>query len=149
MLTRWDSIKFENDAGSCQDRIITSPTNVMARSRGLHSNIAQIHGSMLLEQAVYRIKTQLVVSDRGYCHSKESPVFGTGQGSKSSPPTWNINGSLYFDVYDKHCHGAEHVNLDSLLRVRIGMAGYVDDNSVQVSGHPSQSTRQHDGDTKF
>ena len=97
LLTRWDTIKFANDAGSCYDRIVVSPSNVMARSRGLHTNIAKIHGSML-EHAVYRIKTQLGISDQGYSHSAASPVYGTGQGSKSSPPTWNINGSLYFDV---------------------------------------------------
>ena len=54
LLTRWDTIKFANDAGSCYDRIVVSPSNVMARSRGLHSNIAKIHGSMS-EHAVYRI----------------------------------------------------------------------------------------------
>ena len=136
LLTRWDTIKFANDAGSCYDRIVVSPSNVMARSRGLHTNIAKIHGSML-EHAVYRIKTQLGISDQGYSHSAASPVYGTGQGSKSSPPTWNINGSLYFDVYDKYCHGANYVDLESILQLRIGMAGFVDDNSVQVTCHPA------------
>ena len=84
----------------------------------------------MLENAVYRIKTQVGLSKHGYSHSEESLVFGPGQGSKSSPPTWNINGSLYFDVYDKHCHGANYVDLESLLQLRIGMAGFVDDNSV-------------------
>ena len=62
--------------------------------------------------------------------------MGLAKGSKSSPPTWNINGSLYFDVYDKYCHGANYVDLESLLQLRIGMAGFVDDNSVQVTCHP-------------
>ena len=137
MLTRWDTIKFANDAGSCYDRIVVSPSNIMARSRGLHSNIAKIHGHML-EHAVYRIKTQLGISAQGYSHTTDSPVYGTGQGSRSSPPTWNINGSLYFDVFDKHCHGAEYVDMESLLQLRLGMAGYVDDNSVQVTSHPAQ-----------
>ena len=109
----------------------------MARSRGLHTNIANIHGNML-ENALYRIKTQVGISEQGYSHSEESPVFGTGQGSKSSPPTWNINGSFYFEVFDKHCHGAHYEDLESLLQLRIGMVGFVDDNSVQVTCHPSQ-----------
>ena len=29
-LTRWDSIKFANDARSCYDRIIASPSNLIA-----------------------------------------------------------------------------------------------------------------------
>ena len=30
MLTRWPEIKFANDIGSCYDRILPSPTNVLA-----------------------------------------------------------------------------------------------------------------------
>ena len=58
LMTRFDSIKFANDAGSCYDRIIVPPSNVIARSRGLHANVAKIHGNAL-EKAVFRIKTQL------------------------------------------------------------------------------------------
>ena len=134
-LTRWDAIKFANDAGSCYDRIIVSPSNVIARSRGLNHNIARLHGNML-EHATYRIKTQLGVSTAGYSHCEDSPVFGTGQGSCSSPLIWALNGSLYFDVFDKYCHGATYSDMDGQLSLRIGMAGYVDDNSVQVNCHP-------------
>ena len=135
MLTRCDAIKFANDASSCYDRIVVSPSNVIARSRGLHSNIAQLHGSML-EHATYRIKTQLGISQSGYSHSFTSPVFGTGQGSCSSPPIWNLNGSLYFDVFDAHCHGAEYCDLDESILLKLGMTGFVDDNSVQSNCHP-------------
>ena len=100
-LTRCDSIKVSNDAGSCFDRIIASPSNVIARAMGLHRNIASLHGDMLLN-ATYRIKTQLGVSSSGYCHSCHCPVFGTGQGSCSSPPIWCLNCSLYFSVFESH-----------------------------------------------
>ena len=135
-LSRWDAIKFANDAGSCYDRIIVSPSNVIARSRGLHKNIAAIHGSML-ENAVYRIKTKLGISEGSYSHHQTSPVFGTGQGSCSSPLIWSLNGSLYFDVFDDHCNGATYTDLEGTVRLRLGMAGYVDDNSVQVNCHPN------------
>ena len=135
-LTRWDAINFANDAGSCYDRIVVSPSNVIARSRGLHRNIANIHGSML-ERAVYKIKTHLGISKSSYSHSHDSPVFGTGQGSCSSPLIWSLNGSLYFDIYDDHCNGAYYADLDGHTTLSIGMAGYVDDNSVQVNCHPS------------
>ena len=106
-LSRHDAIKFANDAGSCYDRIIVPPSSVIARSRGLHANVAKIHG-ITLQNGVYRIKTQLGVSTQTYSHSAEHPVFGTGQGSTGSPPTWTLNGSLYFDLYDKLCDGAEY-----------------------------------------
>ena len=135
-LSRWDAIKFANDAGSCYDRIKVSPSNVIARSRGLHKNIAAIHGSML-ENAVYRIKTKLGISEGSYSRHQTSPVFGTGQSSCSSPLIWSLNGSLYFDVFDDHCNGATYTDLEGTVRLRLGMAGYVDDNSVQVNCHPN------------
>jgi hypothetical protein len=101
-LTRWPEIKFSNDATSCYDWIIPSVSNVIARSMGLHKNIAKIHGSML-ESAVYRIKTQLGLSTGSYSHSNDCPVFGTGQGSCASPPFWLLNCSLYFDIYESKC----------------------------------------------
>jgi hypothetical protein len=52
--TRWPSIKFNNDATLCYNRIIPSVSNIMACSMGLHSNIAQLHANML-EGAVYCI----------------------------------------------------------------------------------------------
>jgi hypothetical protein len=82
--TRYPHIKFSNDATSCFDRIIPSVSSMVARSYGLHRNIAQMQGNMLLN-AVYCIKTQLGISDASYSHSDEFPVFGTGQGSSSSP----------------------------------------------------------------
>ena len=86
-LTRFPSIKFNNDATSCYDRIVPSVSNIIARSMGLHKNIAQLHGNML-EQAVYCIKTQLGISQDSYLHSATTPVFGKGQGSCASPPYW-------------------------------------------------------------
>ena len=134
-LTRWDSIKFANDAGSCYDRIIASPSNLIARSRGLPQSIAAMHGQML-QFAKYRIKTQLGISLQSYSHSDSSPVHGTGQGSCSSPLVWALNCSLYFDVYFDHCYGANYRNIDSTRLLKVGMAGFVDDNGVQTNCHP-------------
>ena len=135
MLTRSDSIKFANDAGSCYDRIIASPSNLIARSMGLHRHIAALHG-LMLESAIYRIKTQLGISSTSYSHSPDHPIHGTGQGSRSSSLVWGLNGSLYFDIFDKVCYGAQYVDPDASNKLKIGMAGFVDDNSVQVNCHP-------------
>jgi hypothetical protein len=129
-MTRTDHIKFANDAGSCYDRIIASPFNILARSRGLHRNIAAIHGSML-ETATYRIKTQLGISSSSYSHLPSTPVYGTGQGSRSSALIWNVNGSSYLDAYDSLCFGAIYEDPTMTLFLTIGMAGFVDDNSSQ------------------
>jgi exonuclease III len=134
-LTRWPEIKFSNDATSCYDRIIPSVSNVIARSMGLHKNIAKIHGSML-EHAVYRIKTQLGISTDSYTHSDGSPVFGTGQGSTASPPFWLLNCSAYFTIYESKCYGARYVNMDGSKTVKLGMTGFVDDNTCNVNSRP-------------
>jgi hypothetical protein len=132
-LRRTDEITFTNDAMSCYDCIVPSISNVAARSRGLHRNIAEIHGEML-KHARYKVKTQLGVSKRWYSHSDESPIFGTGQGSKSSPPIWANNCSIYFDVFNSHCHGARYSDSREINQVRLGMIGFVDDNRCQVNG---------------
>ena len=134
-LTRWPAIKFNNDATSCYDRIIPSVSNVIARSMGLHRNIAQIHGSML-EQAIYRIKTQMGISIGSYSHTHESPVYGTGQGSTASPPFWLLNISKYFDIYDSSCFGASYIDMDGDRELKMGMGGYVDDAGCNTNSRP-------------
>jgi hypothetical protein len=127
--------QFNNDATSCYDQIIPSVSNIMARSMGLHSNIAQIHGDML-EGAVYCIKTQMGVSKGSYCHSPENPVFGTGQGSCASPPFWLLNCSKYFQLYDRTCFGSTYLNKDRTQTLKLGMGGFVDDNGCNVNCRP-------------
>ena len=82
--TQYPQIKFSNDATFCFDQIIPSVSSMVACSYGLHRKIAQMQGNMLLN-AVYCIKTQLGISDASYSQSDEFSVFGTGQGSSSSP----------------------------------------------------------------
>ena len=133
--TRYPHIKFSNDATSCYDRIIPSVSNVLARSYGLHRNVSSIHGDML-QHACYRIKTKLGVSKQYYSHCQDFPIYGTGQGSTSSPNVWAINASTYFNVYDKHCFGATYTNPSLTKTLNLGMTGFVDDNNSQVTGLP-------------
>jgi hypothetical protein len=137
VLTRWPAIKFNNDVTSCYDRILPSVSNITARSMGLHSHVAQIHGDMP-EQAVYRIKTQLGISDGFYSHSLIDPVFGTGQGSCASPPFWLLNCSKYFDIYDKACFGANYIDMTGKKKLKMGMDGYVDDNGCNANCKPHE-----------
>jgi exonuclease III len=136
--TRYPHIKFSNDATSCFDRIIPSVSSIIARSYGLHRNIANMQGNMLLN-AVYKIKTQLGISDASYSHSEESPIFGTGQGSSSSPSIWTLYCSAAFDIYDQHCYGAKYTSTDLSQQLILGMTGFVDDNNAQTTGRPDES----------
>jgi hypothetical protein len=139
--TRYPHIKFSNNATSCFDRIIPSVSSIVARSYGLHRNITQMQGNMLLN-AVYRIKsikTQLGISDDSYSHSDEFPVFGTGQGSSSSPSIWMLYCSVGFDIYDNHSYGATYFIPDCNKILKLGMTGFVDDNNAQTTGSPDES----------
>jgi exonuclease III len=136
--TRYPHIKFSNDATSCFDRIIPSVSSIIARSYGLHRNIANMQGNMLLN-AIYKIKTQLGISEASYSHTDEFPIFGTGQGSSSSPSIWTLYCSAAFDIYDQHCFGATYSSTDRSQKLNLGMTGFVDDNNAQTTGRPDES----------
>jgi hypothetical protein len=109
-LLRLRHLKFSNNAKACYDRIAVNLASIVSRSFGLHHNISTIQGHKL-QQAVYRIKTQLGISKGSYSHSDDSPVFGTGQGSKSSTHIWNINSSILFDTYNRSAYGATYYSI--------------------------------------
>ena len=134
-------IKFGNDATSCFDRIIPSVSSILMRAYGLHRNIATLHGDML-QQAVYRIKTKLGISTTSYSHCDEFPIVGTGQGSSSSPTIWTLNASTYFDIFDEHCYGATYANPCGTRLLKLGLTGFVDDNTSQTTGHPNEPEQQ-------
>jgi hypothetical protein len=126
-LLRLRHLKFSNDAKACYDRIVVNLASIVSRSFGLHHNISTIQGHML-QQAIYRIKTQLGISKGSYSHSNDSPVFGTGQGSKSSTHIWNFNSSVLFDTYDRSAYDATYYSISG-SKLRIRMTGFIDDNN--------------------
>jgi hypothetical protein len=130
-LLRLRHLKFSNDATACYDRIVVNLASIISRSFGLHRNITTVHGDML-QHAIYRIKTKMGISDGFYQHSDDCPVFGTGQGSRSSPPIWNFNSSVYFDTFDKLSYGAKYYSISG-ERLLIGMTGFVDDNNCNCN----------------
>jgi hypothetical protein len=110
---------------------VVNLASIVSHSFGLHSNVTTVQGTML-EEAVYRIKTQMGISEGFYQHSDDSQVHGTGQGSKSSPPIWNFNSSIYIDTYDEAAHGATYYSVSG-DPLTIGMTGFVDDNNCNCN----------------
>jgi hypothetical protein len=104
---------------------------------GLHKNIAEIHASML-EQAVYRIKTQLGISQGSYSHSAEWPSLALDKGSCASPPFWLLNCSAYLSIYQSCCYGATYSNMDGTLKTKVGMTSCVDNNNCNMNCQPAQ-----------
>jgi hypothetical protein len=86
-----------------------------------------------LEQAHYRIRTDLGLAPTGYSHSAENPIYGTGQGSSNSPMLWLFLDSILYDCYDSQARPAVYCTPDHLHRIALAMAGFVDDSNGQVN----------------
>ena len=86
-----------------------------------------------LEQADYRIRTELGVAKEGYTHSTEHPIYGTGQGSGNSPMIWCFLSSVLFNIYDSLCYKAQYCHPDRMHLMEIGMVPFVDDSNGQTN----------------
>ena len=95
-LSRKSLIKFDNDATSCYDRILPAMASIASRKFGAPRGMTMVMANTL-EEARYKLKTQLGISEEFYQHSIAFPIFGTGQGSGNSPAIWCFISSILFD----------------------------------------------------
>jgi hypothetical protein len=79
--------RFDNDASACYDRIIVALGMLAARRCGMPEQSVNTHATCL-QHMRYSVKTQHGISDDAYQGTLQSPVFGTGQGSGTSPAVW-------------------------------------------------------------
>jgi hypothetical protein len=63
----------------------------------------------------------------------DNPVYGTGQGSCSSPPIWLQICSILFDCHNQRSYGASYCTPDRTLHFQAGMTGFVDDTKGQTN----------------
>jgi hypothetical protein len=101
---------------------------LISRKYGLHRNVAAVCGKTLAE-AHYKVKTMLGISEEGYSHCQAQPIYGTGQGSRNSPTCWLLLCSTLFDCFEEQAYGASYESIDGDTKVRLFMAGFVDDNN--------------------
>jgi hypothetical protein len=79
-LSRTNQATFCNNAMCCYDHIIIALENLVARRFGMPEEIAKLHSSTLAQMKCC-VSTAMGISKDNYSLSKESPVYGTGQGS--------------------------------------------------------------------
>ena len=125
-------VQTNYDATSCYDRIIPNLAMLASRKYGVPKLITQSN-ARTLETAEYRIRTELGVSETGYTHSSEYPIYGTGQGSGNSPMIWCFLSSVLFNCYDDLAFSAEYSCPDRTQKLDIGMIGFVDDSNGQTN----------------
>jgi hypothetical protein len=130
--SRKSLVKFDNDATSCYDRILAAIASITSRKFGLHKNVAFVM-ARTLEEARYKLKTALGMSESYYQHCELYPIYGTGQGSQNSPAIWCIISSVLFDCFETQAHGATFESPDKTQSITIYMVGFVDDSTGQVN----------------
>jgi hypothetical protein len=85
--SRKSLVQVNYDATSCYDRIIPNLAALVSQRYGVPQPAVQSN-VRTLEQAQYKLRTELGLSDTHYSHNPEAPIYGTGQGSGNSPMIW-------------------------------------------------------------
>lgn len=134
-------LNFDLDATSCYDRILACLATICSRRVGMAKSVVMVNASTL-EEAKFKIKTQLGVSEAWYRHCHIFPIHGTGQGSGNSPHIWCFVCSVLFDAFAAKAHGATFSSYDRTRQLQLFMVGFVDDCSQRVNvfdAHPQPS----------
>jgi hypothetical protein len=138
--TRRTIISIDNDASSCFDRMLPSLVTLNSQTYGLPRELATLHGATL-KAMKYHLRTTMGISTTFYSHTKEYPIFGTGQGSGNSPVVWLLLSATLFDIHTSMAYGAEIQDPSGTHSVRVSISGFVDDTNACVNEwHP-----EHDG----
>jgi hypothetical protein len=128
--SRKSLINFDNDTGSCYDRIIPALASLIGRKHRIHQNVVFVNASTRKE-AKYKLKPLLGVSFYQNCTAY--PIYGTGQGSANSPVIWLIVSSTLFTCHEQYAYGATFTTPDKSLSVALSMVGFVDDSTGEVN----------------
>jgi hypothetical protein len=111
--------------------MIPNLANLASQAFGMYPRVCKIQGSTL-QKAKYKLKTAHRISDAKYHHTELFPIYGTGQGSGSSPALWLVTSSILFDAYEKRAHGSSYLSPDRQQSASVYMISFVDDSCCQV-----------------
>jgi hypothetical protein len=125
-------INFDNDATSCYDCIIAAIASLVSRSYGQHRDVCFVHAETL-QDAKFRLKTEMGVTDEFYKHSTAYPIYGTGQWSGNSPVIWVFISSVLFQCHAKYATCAVFESPDKSVIIKFYVVGFIDDWTGQVN----------------
>jgi hypothetical protein len=94
-------INFDIDVASCYDHIIAAIASLVSRSHGQHRDVCFVHEETL-QEAKFRLKTEMGVTKEFYQHCKAYLIYGTGQGSGNSPMIWVFISSVLFKCHAQY-----------------------------------------------
>jgi hypothetical protein len=89
------------DISGCFDRIVAPVISLLNRKNGCPQEVLVSMHATTLEQAKYHLKTKHGTTSSSYSHSKETPIYGNGQGAGDSPSQWCQQSTILFDLYSE------------------------------------------------
>ena len=138
VLTRTNLCTVHSDLASCYDRIILPVSSLIARSYGIHRNAVYIQ-STNIQNSTYRLKLGYDITDSFYKHQEDWGIYGSGQGSASSPAVWAFISSKLFQSHDQKAHGMNLVLSSGEVIGNVAITGFVDDTVTYTSGETPES----------
>ena len=144
LLTRKIFIGCDKDAAACYDRQTAFFANITGRKYGQHRKVCIIQGRTL-EEAKYRLRTKLRISDQVMQHTILLPWFGTGQGAGGSSTIWLCESSEIIDIFESQASGATYTSPDGSVSLTIFILSFVDDVKTRTNdftAHPQPSIQE-------
>jgi hypothetical protein len=129
IITNTGLATMDNDAKSCYDRIICNLAMIISQYFGIKAKTARTQATTLRKMQ-FRLCKALGDSTKYYCHSEETPVHGTGQGSCASPSIWLLISSILMDCLQELAGGIKMSNPDNTTTLQQWIDGFVDDTSL-------------------
>jgi hypothetical protein len=134
-------IRTDFDATSCFDRIIPSIASLACRGFGQHRRICSLQAHAL-QGTNYQLKTPLGITEQGYSHCAQNPIYGTGQGSSRSPSIWTCISSILLKAHDACGHSAVFRSPDGHFTAETNLQAFVDDNYLTTEGDADESCEE-------
>ena len=125
-MTHTPYVQVNYDAQACYDRIIPEIALKISKKYGIHENILKIVRKTL-RNSKYYIKIGNVITKQSYGNSKDTKLFGTGQGSGCSPHIWTLLSSELFHLYSEEAQGSSLKSPHGERTIYLDLTAYVDD----------------------
>ena len=114
---------------------------VVSQKFGVSSTVTEANASTL-EQAEYRVRTELELAQDSYRNDPTTPIYRTGQGSANSPAIWCFLSSTLFDCYDTVASSASYVDTEDTITSNLGLIGFVDGCNGQTNDFTADGSLQ-------
>ena len=113
--TRNNYGQINYDAKACYNRILPTLASLVSTSFGVHHQVVKLH-SHLLKHMAYFVTITGSQYEWKYFNSLNLPIYGTGQGSGTSPHIWTMISSLLLRILNNKSDGAVYHLKDGTTR---------------------------------